>query len=309
MRPVPLISFGLSIILCICAITIALSGGSKADARTISATPPPLVETKETVRLPETIEIVIAAADIDASTRLSRDLLTTTEWPADRVPSGAVTALSQIDFSPDGAPFTNGVLVQGEPLLSSKLVVHPPRRLLSQVIPAGMRAISIAVREDTAVSGFVLPGDYVDVTAFARQETALNEVYRPQTIVRGALILAADQTFSHEAEGALPANTVTLALTPRAAADVMAAARSYDLGLSLIGREEAERLAETQSLQSATVPPRRAKRPAPLQTATRPQTREITVVHGNYETQVTAPAEPPAPIDVRSASSRPGVEP
>ncbi|MEM7767136.1 MAG: Flp pilus assembly protein CpaB [Pseudomonadota bacterium] len=283
MKIVPLISFGLSIVLCVCATAIALSGNGTAEARIERPIAEPVIIE------PDLAQIVTAAVDIDASTQLSRDMLTLTDWPADRLPSGAITDVAQIAFGSELTPYTNGVIVQGEPLLHSKLVVHPPRRLLSQVVPDGMRAISIPVNDDTAVSGLVLPGDHVDVNAFVRtRNEKRDDTYSGRVIVRGALVLAADQTFSQVVEGALPANTVTLALTPANATRVMAAARSHELGLALIGREELDRRAAEPARVVRKPAVRRAAAPA---RPAAPKTREITVILGDRETSTTAPVE------------------
>lgn len=236
---------------------------------------------------PAMAELVTAAVDIDASTQLERGMLTVTEWPADRLPPGAVTSLSQIAFGSDLTPFTNGVIVQGEPVLQSKLVVHPPRKLLSQVVPDGMRAISIPVSDDTAVSGLVLPGDHVDVTAFIRTPREGDDIYNGRVIVRNVLVLAADQTFSQVVEGALPSNTVTLALTPQNATRVMAASRSHELGLALIGREELDRRAEEPAIERPKL--RRSVRQVAAPRRAKPKTKEITVILGDRETIETAP--------------------
>jgi len=290
MKLVPLISFGLSIVLCVSATAIALSGNGKAEARIER----PVVE--QVLIEPEMAQLVTAAVDIDVSTQIERHMLALADWPADRLPEGAITDLSQIHFGSDLTPFTNGVIVQGEPLLRSKLVVHPPRRLLSQVVPDGMRAISIAVSDDTAVSGLVLPGDHVDVLAFVRAGEGGRQggnSYSGRLIVSNALVLAADQTFSQVVEGALPANTVTLALTPKDATAVMTAARGHELGLALIGREELERRAAE---------PKPAPKPAVRRTVVRqaaapqpkgPAMKEIKVILGDRESSVTAPVEGP----------------
>ncbi len=286
MKIVPLISFGLSIVLCIAATAIALSGPEKAEARVEQPVAEPVVT------VPDMTQIVTAAVDIDVSTQLERDMLAMTDWPSDRLPAGAITDLSQVRFGSELTPYTNGVIVQGEPVLHSKLVVHPPRRLLSQVVPDRMRAVSIPVRDDTAVSGLVLPGDHVDVLAFRRTSRERgDDVYSGRVIVRGVQVLAADQTFSQVVEGALPANTVTLALTPADATKVLTAARGHELGLALIGREELERRAAEPAPKPAA--PRRAMRVVREAAPSKPEMKDITVILGDREVSVTAPVKGP----------------
>src|SRR5205823_8833981 len=51
----------------------------------------------------------------------------------------------------------------GEPVTESKIVQPGSRGFLSAVLRPGMRAISVPVTVTTGISGFIFPGDQVDL--------------------------------------------------------------------------------------------------------------------------------------------------
>lgn len=297
MKLTPIISLGLSAILGLLALAIGqgwFSGGS--DASTAEA-----AETAPTLAAVETVTVVVAAEDIEMAAQLQRGMLTVTEWPARLVPEGAFSALTELPLSRNFAPYASGFIARGEPILPGKLVQQPPRRVLSESIPDGMRAVSVSVTLESGVSGFVLPGDRVDITAYTRIEGRTGpDAWRATPLLKGVLVLAADQTFTELVEGALPAQTVTVAVTPADALRLSAAARDSRLGLALLGREEAEKLeaAAGRANASAPAPPRVKPQVTRRPTATtrravprRPSKVAVTVVHGVDAETVTAPVD------------------
>ena len=61
----------------------------------------------------------------------------------------------------------------GEPLSEAKIVAPGNRGFLAAVLRAGMRAVSVPVNITSGISGFIFPGDQVDlVITYSVQETA-----------------------------------------------------------------------------------------------------------------------------------------
>jgi pilus assembly protein CpaB len=159
--------------------------------------------------------------------------------------------------------------------------------------------VSIVVRNDTGVAGFVLPGDRVDVNEFVPLKIegstpedariSANVIAKP--VLRYVTVLAVDQTFAHDLEGARPSNTVTLEVTPEDALLLGAASQRAALGLALIGRKE-ERAETVQT--PAPQPAPRAQTRAPARPAR--TTTTVRVINGSNDASVTTPiAPPPAP--------------
>jgi len=97
----------------------------------------------------------------------------------------------------------------GEPILESKVSEPGGRDIIEAVLPPGMRAFSIPVDSVTGVSGFVNPGDRVDVMLIHGAETGLVS----RIILTDVMILATDQSTNSEIGGARLARTVTVSVT------------------------------------------------------------------------------------------------
>ncbi len=289
MKTTPLISLGLSVVLG--AGAVLLGRYYMSDARTRA-------EAQTAAAAVSMAGVMVAARTIETGELLDSSMLKRVEWPENIVPEGT---LSDSDALPEKA-YSRGLIVEGEPVNLSKLDTSGATLTLAGSIKPGMRAVSIVVRSDTGVSGFVLPGDRVDVNEFIPREDRGNSYARgdedmrisgdliARPVLKNVSVLAIDQTFEPNLEGALPSNTVTLEVTPEGALALGAASQRGALGLALIGRdEEAELIVATQQ---------EAKKPAVVRTVVRrrtPSTTQVRVINGNQETEVSAPVSPVNP--------------
>ncbi|WP_112073077.1 Flp pilus assembly protein CpaB [Hyphomonas sp. GM-8P] len=289
MKTTPLISLGLSVVLG--AGAVLLGRYYMSDARTRA-------EAQTAAAAVSMAGVMVAARTIETGELLDSSMLKRVEWPENIVPEGT---LSDSDALPEKA-YSRGLIVEGEPVNLSKLDTSGATLTLAGSIKPGMRAVSIVVRSDTGVSGFVLPGDRVDVNEFIPREDRGNSYARgdedmrisgdliARPVLKNVSVLAIDQTFEPNLEGALPSNTVTLEVTPEGALALGAASQRGALGLALIGRdEEAELIVATQQ---------EAKKPAVVRTVVRrrtPSTTQVRVINGNQETEVSAPVNPVNP--------------
>lgn len=289
MKTTPLISLGLSVVLG--AGAVLLGRYYMSDARTRA-------EAQTAAAAVSMAGVMVAARTIETGELLDSSMLKRVEWPENIVPEGT---LSDSDALPEKA-YSRGLIVEGEPVNLSKLDTSGATLTLAGSIKPGMRAVSIVVRSDTGVSGFVLPGDRVDVNEFIPREGRGNSYARgdedmrisgdliARPVLKNVSVLAIDQTFEPNLEGALPSNTVTLEVTPEGALALGAASQRGALGLALIGRdEEAELIVAMQQ---------EAKKPAVVRTVVRrrtPSTTQVRVINGNQETEVSAPVSPVNP--------------
>ena len=162
-----------------------------------------------------TVPVVVAAEDLTFGTRLEAKHLRVADFPTSAVPQGAYA-------SPDSIlkQTTKVFVVNGEPLLASKLSSIGGG--LSVRIPESMRASSIDVNIVSGVSGFVLPGDRVDVLC-----TMENAPGQPQgvaivkTILQNIEVVAAGvKTQSSKGGEPITVQTVTLIIDPKQAEDL-----------------------------------------------------------------------------------------
>jgi pilus assembly protein CpaB len=101
-----------------------------------------------------------------------------------------------------------------------------------------MRAFALRVDVASGVSGFLRPGDRVDVYWTGKVETGPSGQVRSDVtklIEAGVHLIAVDQTASGDLDGALVARTVTVAASPQQVAALAQAQTTGRLSLSLVG--------------------------------------------------------------------------
>jgi pilus assembly protein CpaB len=130
------------------------------------------------------------------------------------------------------APFT-----KGEPLIASKVVRSGDSGYMAVVLPAGMRAMAVPVKVETAAGGFILPGDRVDVILSKEVKTnnsSGNNLYVTATVLKNIKVLAIDQvTQPDKNENTVVGATATLEITPTDAEVLALAKAEGELSLTL----------------------------------------------------------------------------
>ena len=91
---------------------------------------------------------------------------------------------------------------------------HSPGSTLAALVDENMRAVTVRVDDVVGVTGFLLPGNTVDVLTSRKrgQDRAI-----PETILRNIKVLAVDQTASAETNEPVIVRAVTLEMLPRQA--------------------------------------------------------------------------------------------
>ncbi|MEL6227053.1 MAG: Flp pilus assembly protein CpaB [Pseudomonadota bacterium] len=197
--------YSLSLSICFGTLAVVLTDQilDEQVARTRTNAPKPVPMTT----------VVIARNEIPFGARLSGSMLEEKRWPADAVPQGAFQRISAL-LRGSSARIARARFVPGEPILPAKLSGRGTKPTLAAILSPGMKAISIKVDEVVGVSGFVLPGDLVDilVTRTDRDVGADEPKYEPftVTVLYSVRILAVDQTRDGRSEAAKPARTVTV---------------------------------------------------------------------------------------------------
>lgn len=112
--------------------------------------------TPAVTQAPDTTPVVVASGDLTFGTTLKEEHLRVVDFPKAAVPAGSFGSIDSVL-----SQTTKVFVVDGEPILASKLSSIGGG--LSVRIPPDMRGMSLKVNEVTGVSGFVLPGDRIDV--------------------------------------------------------------------------------------------------------------------------------------------------
>lgn len=131
----------------------------------------------------------------------------------------------------------------GEPMTEAKVVAPGNRGFLSAVLRAGMRAVSVPVTVTSGISGFVFPGDMVDlIVTYAVQDRPvpgqqnagpLLEHKISETVLRDIRVIAIDQKLDSKPGEATVAKTATFEVTPKQSEIIALASEMGKLSLSL----------------------------------------------------------------------------
>ena len=154
-------------------------------------------------------------------------------WPKNSLPEGVF--MDKAKLFPGGAKERRYILRQMdkfEPILTSKVTEPGQGAGLTGQIAKGMRGFAIKVDVASGVSGFVQPGDRVDVYWTGAVDGTGGEITR--LIESSTRIIAVDQQADTMA-GAMVARTVTVAATPSQVARLAQAQATGRLALSLVG--------------------------------------------------------------------------
>jgi pilus assembly protein CpaB len=187
-----------------------------------------LTQTAQVEQKP-TIQVVITTDNIPIGTKLEEKHLRVTAWPAESRPTASFTNTEELV-----GKVTIASLVANEPLVASKLVGGTQSALLPQMIPAGMRAMSVPVTKVSGISGFVTPGTKVDVVAVVQTRGEI-VTKRAFTLLQDVKVLAMNQTLDEREAKPTVVDTVTVLVTPADAQRLMLAAAEGSLMLSLRG--------------------------------------------------------------------------
>ena len=233
------------------AVVLQRALGGKSAAPTAMAAPAPPANKPMT-------QVLVAKRDLPIGTRLVAADVTWQAWPSDAVngafitngaapaaPDGkvqaakaAVTATADQMIGGDPAKVVDGAIVRdpiltGEPITPRKIVRGGEGGYLSVVLTPGKRAMAVQVTSDTAVGGFILPGDRVDVLVTREGQVSggdtggsTGKVVVAETVLQNIRVLALDQATAAEKDAkSIVAATATLEVGP-VEAEVLARAKA-----------------------------------------------------------------------------------
>ena len=133
-----------------------------------------------------------------------------------------------------GAVVRSNVL-PGEPITDGRIVRPGDRGFLAAVLQPGKRAISVPINATTGISGFVFPGDKVDLllTHTIRQGEKSAVRRATETVLSDIRVLAVDQRTDDIDGKPVVAKTATLEVSPKQAEVIAVASEMGRLSLSL----------------------------------------------------------------------------
>jgi pilus assembly protein CpaB len=145
--------------------------------------------------------------------------------------------LTMEDLFPQGENVPRQVLRQmevNEPVLALKVTAPGEVAGITSSLSPGMRAFAVSVDVASGVSGFLRPGDRVDIY-WTGTAPGGNQGEITRLIESGVTLVAVDQNTDDNMEAGAIARTVTVEVTPQQVAALAQAQSTGSLSLSLVG--------------------------------------------------------------------------
>lgn len=182
--------------------------------------------------------VFVAKKQLKYGDEIGRADVRAVEWPEAALPTGVF--FEEAALFPEGDTRPRYVLRAMEPneaIMDVKITKPGEDAGLTSRLAKGMRAFAIKVDVASGVSGFLRPGDRVDVYWTGRVDgvnaTSSGEVTK--LIETGIPLIAIDQMANGDRSEAVIARTVTVAINPQQVASLAQAQSTGRLSLSLVG--------------------------------------------------------------------------
>jgi len=186
-----------------------------------------------------TVEVFVAKKILNYGDILKTEDLRAVKWPANAIPEGSFAALQDLFPENDKAPrFVLRIIEKDEAILATKVSLPGEDAGLNARIERGMRAFAIKVDVASGVSGFLRPGDRVDVYWTGVVSGDLGAEIRgdvTKLIEANVRLIAVDQSANDDNSEASIARTVTVSVRPGQVAALAQAQSTGRLSLALVG--------------------------------------------------------------------------
>jgi pilus assembly protein CpaB len=225
-------------------VALILAGGTTMMARVWLASQRSAPAEASPLAVPTPAKsVLIARSAIQRGQLLKPDDLAWEPWPEGGIDKNYIVIGTK---APDA--FAGWVARQpiaaGEPLTDAKIIAPGNRGFLAAALSAGMRAVSVPVSLTSSISGFVFPGDRVDlIITYSIQDTPrpgqaqngpLLEHKISETVLHDVRVIAIDQKLDVKAGEANPnVKNATLEVTPKETEIIALASEMGKLSLSL----------------------------------------------------------------------------
>lgn len=184
-------------------------------------------ELQEATRPDELVSVMVAKQDIWQGKTITADDLMMTPLPQDYVPESVLRSQEQAIGRVPRERILANEFIREERLADPEAGVG-----LNAIIPRGMRALSINISDGSAVSGFLNPGNYVDVLVTIDGDDAREAETR--TLLQAVTVLAVNNRMGSSVENIERMRpSVTVAVTPDQAEKLAHAVAQGEVTLTL----------------------------------------------------------------------------
>ena len=190
-----------------------------------------------------TVDVFVAVEPLKYGQQLRREDVRQVAWPENAVPEGSF--VDEAELFPENSDDMRVVLramEKDEAIMLVKVTEPGEDTGLTSRLERGTRAFTIKVDVSSGVSGFLRPGDRVDIYWTGRVDLG-DGIQRgsgdvTKLIEAGIKLIAIDQSAGGERSEAAIAQTVTVAVKPNQVAALAQAQSTGKLALSLVGAED-----------------------------------------------------------------------
>jgi pilus assembly protein CpaB len=160
----------------------------------------------------KTVRVLVADKDFQRGERLTADAIKWVDWPEKALAEAYITEATGGDPAELEKAVARTTIVKGEPIIEAKIVRIGSSGLMAAVLGPGMRAVTMRITPETGVSGFVLPGDRVDIFY---SETNNNNVTKTHLLLEDVRVLAINTVYSENPEApVIEGANATVELSP-----------------------------------------------------------------------------------------------
>ncbi|RMF88580.1 MAG: Flp pilus assembly protein CpaB, partial [Planctomycetota bacterium] len=178
---------------------------------------------------PETATVVVAKINLPKYSRVLDDYVDVVRVPVDKVPEGALQLKSRALFR-----LVRETILAGQPIRDTDLYAVGEVPMLSERIPPGYRAVTLAVDAGSALNGMIQPESLVDVNLTVKSDRPEIGGLATMTLLRRVRVLATSENrFPASEDRPRNLRNVTLAVTPEQANKLILAQKYGDLSVTL----------------------------------------------------------------------------
>jgi len=169
----------------------------------------------------ETVDVLVAGADIGLGSTVSSQDLRWQTWPAESASSQFIRRSDNPDaINQLAGSISRQSFAKGEPIREARLIKAKGSGYMAAILPKGKRAIAVDIAPDTSAAGFILPNDHVDIILARRDNkdadrAAGSDTHTGEIILSNIRVLAIDQTVEEKSgQRVVVGKTATLELAP-----------------------------------------------------------------------------------------------
>lgn len=188
---------------------------------------------QQQVAAPTMTKVAVARVEMDYGTEITPEMVQIVDMPASTLPQGAFGSMAEL--LPMNKPrVAIRPIAVNEVILASRVSGENGRASLSALLHPDMRAVSVRVSEASAVAGFVVPGEIVDVLitrTMPMADGASGEI--TDVLLQQVRVLAMDQNASENTQKPIVSKTATLEVSQVDAQKLALGERAGTLSLVL----------------------------------------------------------------------------